>query len=61
MLSIHLKIEAKNSINLDLVCKVLNYSRVQSIQAVYKTFNKDCFLLPYKVQKLSKRARRGLI
>lgn len=61
MLNIHLKIESKKSINLDLVCKILGYTKKQTLEATYKNFNCDYFLLPYKVQKLSKRARRNLI
>ena len=61
MLNIHLKIEAKNIINLDLIAKVLKYNRTQTIEAIYRNFDKDYFLLPYKVNKLSKRARRNKI
>jgi hypothetical protein len=61
MLNIHLKIEAKKSVNLELICKVLHYSRRQTLETTYKHFNCDYYLLPYKVQKLSKRAKRNLI
>ena len=36
-------------------------NRVESLKSLYTCFNNDKFLLPYKVQKLSKRARRNLI
>ena len=60
-MNIHLKIEAKKTFDLSLICKVLGYTRKQTIETTYKCFNSDYYLLPYKVQKLSKRARRNLI
>ena len=60
-MNIHLKIEAKKTFDLSLICKALGYTRKQTIETTYKCFNADYYLLPYKVQKLSKRARRNLI
>jgi|15BtaG_2_1085339.scaffolds.fasta_scaffold163005_2 hypothetical protein len=55
-LNINLKIEAKNIIG----AKGINFLKKQgiSLNDIYKSFNKDLFLLPYKVQKLSKKARK---
>lgn len=60
MLNIHLKIEAKNM--------VLKYGNILELGSnangfinLYQVFSLNTFLLPYKVQKLSKRARRNLI
>ena len=62
-MNIHLKIEAKK-----LMFSLLNQpyvniynNRVEGLKSLYTCFNSDKFLLPYKVQKLSKRARRNLI
>ena len=64
MLNIHLKIEAKKVFNTVIVNQLQNInelSRKNTIILIYTLFEKDCFLLPYKVRKLSKRARRNLI
>ena len=67
MLNVHLKIEAKKAIIIDgsnlLIVAYFpeNLSRKKAFDILYRAFEKDIFLLPYKVQKLSKRARRNLI
>ncbi len=63
MLNIHLKIEAKKILNV----KVLELSKINNLTAsrtlirLYDAFDIDAFKIQYKVQKLSKRARRNLI
>ena len=59
-MNIHLKIEAKRLIHikLDYIIEHNNLTRCEAIKYNYNNFNQDYFLLPYKVQKLSKRARR---
>jgi len=63
MLNIHLKIEAKETclITLAQLSELTNKKQSETLKSLYITFSKDCFILPYKVQKLSKRARRNLI
>ena len=64
MLNIHLKIEAKKTveINIILLQKISNADFKNSVVNLYNRFeNSDYFMLPYKVNKLSKRARRNLI
>tara|TARA_R110002049_G_scaffold32253_3_gene107793 strand:+ start:2530 stop:2706 length:177 start_codon:yes stop_codon:yes gene_type:complete len=55
-LNINLKIEAKKTIG----SEGINFLKKQGLgfEEIYNSFNKELFLLPYKVQKLSKRARR---
>lgn len=55
-LNINLKIEAKKTIT----SKGIEFLKNNGLgfNEIYKSFNKDRFLLPYKVQKLSKKARR---
>ena len=62
-MNIHLKIEAKKLMFSLLKQPYVNTynNRVESLKSLYTCFNNDKFLLPYKVQKLSKRARRNLI
>lgn len=65
-MNIHLKIEAKkllivNGFNIIQSIYSEDMSRSGAYKMVYKVFNTDTFLLPYKVQKLSKRVRRNLI
>ena len=59
-LSINLKIEAKK-----IILPYLNYnSRVKlnlNLNSIYIAFNKDIFLLKYRVQKLSKKAKKNTI
>ncbi len=56
-LDINLKIEAKKIIG----AKGIYFLKKQGLNLndIYTSFNKDCFLLPYNVQKLSKRAKRS--
>lgn len=67
MLNIHLKIEAKKAVIINgsnLLIEAFfpeNLARTKALDILYRVFEKDAFLLPYKVQKLSKRARRNLI
>ena len=60
MLSIHLKIEAKS-----MILKYGNIlelgNNINGFINLYEVFSMDTFLLPYKVRKLSKRAKRNLI
>lgn len=62
-MNIHLKIEAKKLMFSLLKQPYVNIynNRVEGLKSLYTCFNSDKFLLPYKVQKLSKRARRNLI
>lgn len=55
-LNIHTKIEAKSIIT----SQGIEFLKKQglSLNDVYKSMNNDRFLLKYKVQKLSKKARR---
>jgi hypothetical protein len=54
MLNINQKIEAKKTYLIAL-------NNVNEFNNLYNVFSKDAFLLPYKVNKLSKRARRNTI
>jgi len=66
MLNIHLKIEAKkvlitNGSKLTLSAfNSHNITRVNALNMIYNVFELH-FILPYKVNKLSKRARRNQI
>lgn len=60
MLNIHLKIEAKEVVNTRFNRGIF-MTNAKDFNNLYQVFEKDLFLLPYKVQKLSKRARRNLI
>ena len=66
-MNIHLKIEAKQTLVINGSKLTLsafnspNITRANAIKMIYTVFNNDTFLLPYKVQKLSKRARHNLI
>tara|TARA_R110000823_G_scaffold90792_3_gene200451 strand:+ start:2668 stop:2856 length:189 start_codon:yes stop_codon:yes gene_type:complete len=55
-LNINLKIEAKKLIG----SEGIKFLKTQGIgfKSIYKSFNKELFLLPYKVQKLSKKSKR---
>ena len=53
-LSINMKIEMKKSVQLSLIKEA-----GLDIRDVYKGLNKDFFLLPYRVKKLSKKASRN--
>lgn len=52
MLNINQKIEAKKTYS-------LNLSGAKELKNLYNVFSMDTFLLPYKVNKLSKKARRN--
>ena len=56
-LNINLKIEAKKTIT-SLGIELLKEKGL-GLNDIYKSFNKDLFLLPYQVQKLSKKAKRN--
>lgn len=63
MLNIHLKIEAKKDIMSGSNTLVATFfpehlERSKALNLLYRVFEKDCFVLPYTVQKLSKKARR---
>jgi hypothetical protein len=60
MLNINLKIEAKSMILKYGNLLELGKSK-EGFLNLYQVFSLDTFLLPYKVQKLSKRAKRNLI
>lgn len=62
-MNINLKIESKKTINIKIsyIMNANGLSRCEAIKFIYDNFNQDYFLLPYKVQKLSKRARRNLL
>ena len=55
-LSINIKIEMKGSLGRGL--EFLHYQG-RDLRLIYNSLNKDWFLLPYRVQKLSKKARRN--
>ena len=57
-MNIHFKIQAKQTVNLEVLQKYSPLSRLQTLKALYNSFDCDAFLLPYRVRKLSKRARR---
>jgi hypothetical protein len=63
MLNIHLKIEAKKILNV----KVCELSKINKLKAsrtlirLYDAFDNDAFKLQYKINKLSKRARRNIV
>lgn len=52
MLNINQKIEAKKTY-------LLRLSSAKELNNLYFVFSKDTFLLPYKVNKLSKKARQN--
>lgn len=59
MLNIHLKIEAKKHA-LNIMQKIeLKVLTPNAFYSLYRSFER-CNILEYKVQKLSKRARRNL-
>ena len=62
-MNIQMKIEAKQVAYLSLMqlAKMNNATLSVTLKNLYDTFSKDTFQLPYKVQRLSKRARRSLI
>lgn len=61
MLNIHFKIEAKKTVEINLLMlqKISGTTFKKAIENLYISFDKDYFMLPYKVRKLSKRARRN--
>jgi hypothetical protein len=60
MLNIHQKIEAKKVLSQSVVALIQNelFTPSKLLNSIYEVFSKDLFLLPYKVQKLSKKAKR---
>ena len=60
-MNIHLKIEAKRIVKVSVLdlSKINTFTPSQTLLGVYEAFNINAFLLQYKVQKLSKRARRN--
>jgi hypothetical protein len=61
MLNIHQKIEAKKVLNPSILALIQKefFTPSKLLKSTYEVFSKDLFLLPYKVQKLSKKARRN--
>ena len=62
MLNIHLKIEAKGLLTtskINALQRINGLNRYHTIKLIYNVCDCDSFLLPYKVRKLSKRARRN--
>ena len=63
-MNIHFKIQAKNDIIVNGSNSLIStffpdcLTRSESLKLLYRVFDCDTFLLPYKVQKLSKRSRR---
>jgi hypothetical protein len=55
-MNINLKIEAKKTITSEGIAFIREQGL--SLKDIYKGLNKSHFLLPYKVSKLSKKARR---
>lgn len=62
-MNIQMKIEAKQVAYLSLMqlAKMSNTTLSATLKNLYDAFNKDTFQLPYKVKKLSKRAKRNLM
>ena len=59
-MNINLKIEAKKNISPRLIKICMpELTSLKILNLIYLTFNKDLFLLPYKVNKLSKKAKRN--
>ena len=59
-MNVNLKIEAKKNISPKLINICMpDLTSLEILNLIYLTFEKDLFLLPYKVQKLSKKARRN--
>lgn len=64
-MNIHLKIEAKRCMMVTptQITKAFinspNIKKSEVFKIIYRVFNTDSFLLPYKVQKLSKKARKN--
>ena len=61
---IHLKIEAKGKVNMIELYKHNSddFTRIELYKLIINTVAlNDLFILPYKVQKLSKKARRNQI
>lgn len=67
--NIHFKIEAKKAVCIHSetfqkyleISKSVNTGGAKAFKELYKVYCFDVFMLPYKVKKLSKRARRNLI
>jgi hypothetical protein len=61
-MNIHLKIEAKQNLNsvmsIQRLAEMMILTPSQALNQFYNTFSKDTFSLHYRVQKLSKKARR---
>tara|TARA_R110000772_G_C13310310_1_gene440387 strand:- start:48501 stop:48677 length:177 start_codon:yes stop_codon:yes gene_type:complete len=58
-MNIHLKIEMKKAMAFDTILPYAERLRLGiNHQTIYKALNCSFFLLPYKVYKLSKKARR---
>lgn len=61
MLNIHFKIEARKTaeVNIPMLKRISQKSYAETLNGLYNRFeNSDYFMLPYRVQKLSKKARR---
>jgi hypothetical protein len=61
-MNINFKIEAKKIVSPIIIKNLIpELTAKQVVDLIYKTFSNDLFMLPYKVQKLSKKARRNEI
>jgi hypothetical protein len=61
-MNVHFKIEAKKVVNPIILKNGMPELKLsESLNQLYTCFSKDIFMLPYKVKKLSKRARRNEI
>lgn len=59
-MNVNFKIEAKKLLSPTILKSYLPEQKLSDIlKTHYKVFSKDIFMLPYKVQKLSKKARRN--
>lgn len=59
-MNVNMKIEAKRDFNPSKIQEISNFlSHKDIIKSIYKIFSKDEFSLKYKVQKLSKKAKRN--
>ena len=59
-MNINFKIEAKKLVSPIIVKNLIPELRTKQVfDLIYKTFEKDIFMLSYKVQKLSKKSRRN--
>ena len=61
-MNVNLKIEAKKMVEPVILRNALPEMKgAERLKIIYTAFSYDIFMLPYKVNKLSKRARRNEI